>query len=65
MRFSRPSIDVLFESAAVAWRTQVLGVLLSGANDDGARGLAMIRAAGGRAWVQVAGQRRGGNHAAG
>lgn len=52
VRFSRPSIDVLFESAAVAWRARVLGVLLSGANDDGARGLAMIRAAGGRAWVQ-------------
>jgi len=49
VRFSRPSIDVLFESAAVAWRARVL------ANDDGARGLAMIRAAGGRAWVQSPG----------
>ena len=52
VRFSRPSIDVLFESAAVAWRARALGVLLSGANDDGARGLATIRAAGGQAWVQ-------------
>jgi two-component system chemotaxis response regulator CheB len=52
VRFSRPSIDVLFESAAVAWRARVLGVLLSGANDDGARGLAVIRAAGGQTWVQ-------------
>lgn len=55
VRFSRPSIDVLFEAAAVAWRERTLGVLLSGANDDGARGLSMIRAAGGRAWVQSPG----------
>lgn len=53
VRFSRPSIDVLFESAAVAWRERALGILLSGANDDGARGLAAIRAAGGQAWVQT------------
>jgi len=53
VRYSRPSIDVLFESAAIAWREQVLGILLSGANDDGARGLAAIRAAGGLAWVQT------------
>ncbi len=53
VRFSRPSIDVLFESAAIAWRERALGILLSGANDDGARGLAAIRAAGGTAWVQT------------
>lgn len=52
-RFSRPSIDVLFESAAYVWRDRLLGILLSGANDDGARGLEVIRAAGGRAWVQA------------
>lgn len=51
-RFSRPSIDVLFESAAAAWRERVLGILLSGANDDGARGLGTIRAGGGETWVQ-------------
>ncbi|MDN7495101.1 chemotaxis protein CheB [Burkholderia gladioli] len=50
--FSRPSIDVLFESAAHCFRRRLLGVLLSGANDDGAAGLARIRAAGGTAWVQ-------------
>ncbi len=50
--FSRPSIDVLFESAAYRFRNRLLGVLLSGANDDGAAGLACIRAAGGTAWVQ-------------
>ncbi|WP_423194417.1 chemotaxis protein CheB [Cupriavidus sp. H18C2] len=53
VRFSRPSIDVLFESAAYAWQRRALGILLSGANDDGARGLAAIRAAGGQAWVQT------------
>ncbi len=52
-RFSRPSIDVLFESAAHAWREALLGILLSGANDDGARGLETIRRCGGRTWVQA------------
>lgn len=53
VRFSRPSIDVLFESAAEVWRQRLLGILLSGANDDGARGLETIRACGGRTWVQA------------
>ena len=50
--FSRPSIDVLFESAADAYGPGVLGVLLTGANHDGTRGLTRIRAAGGVAIVQ-------------
>ena len=50
--FSRPSIDVLFESAAHAYRDRLLGIVLTGANSDGAQGLAGIRAAGGHAWVQ-------------
>ncbi|MBX3221131.1 MAG: chemotaxis protein CheB [Labilithrix sp.] len=50
--FSRPSIDVLFESAADAYGPGVLGVLLTGANHDGSRGCARIRAAGGVAIVQ-------------
>lgn len=50
--FSRPSIDVLFESAAWAMREAVLGILLSGASSDGAAGLARIQRAGGGAWVQ-------------
>ena len=50
--FSRPSIDVLFESAADAFGAGVLGVLLTGANHDGTRGLTRIRAAGGVAIVQ-------------
>lgn len=50
--FSRPSIDVMFESAALAYGPRLLGIVLSGANEDGAAGLATIRGAGGRAWVQ-------------
>lgn len=49
---SRPSIDALFDSAAWAYRERLLGVLLTGANSDGALGLLQIRRAGGRTWVQ-------------
>ena len=52
VNFSRPSIDVLFESAAFAYRDRLLGIVLTGANADGADGLARIRAFGGEAWVQ-------------
>jgi two-component system chemotaxis response regulator CheB len=52
VRSARPSIDVLFESAADAYGAGVLGVLLTGASADGASGLARIKAAGGRAIVQ-------------
>ena len=51
--FSRPSIDVLFESAADAYGPALLGILLSGANEDGARGLAHIHAKGGVTLVQT------------
>lgn len=50
--FSRPSIDVLMESVADAWGARSAGIILTGANEDGARGLARIRAAGGLAAVQ-------------
>lgn len=50
--FSRPSIDVFFESAAEAYGRGVVGVLLTGANADGASGLQTIRAAGGYVIVQ-------------
>lgn len=48
----RPSIDVLFRSAAATHRTAVVGVVLSGTMDDGARGLLAICRAGGAALVQ-------------
>ncbi|MEO8841332.1 MAG: chemotaxis protein CheB [Kofleriaceae bacterium] len=51
--YSRPSIDVLFEAAADAYGAGCAGVLLSGANEDGARGLERIAEAGGRAFVQA------------
>lgn len=53
VNFSRPSIDVLFQSAADCYGERLLGVLLSGANEDGAEGLAAIHAAGGHALVQA------------
>jgi two-component system, chemotaxis family, protein-glutamate methylesterase/glutaminase len=49
---SRPSIDVLFETAAEARRGRCTGVVLTGANADGARGLARIAELGGAAVVQ-------------
>ena len=51
--FSRPSIDVLFESAAEAYRERLVGVVLTGANADGAKGLLVIRRLGGYAIVQT------------
>jgi two-component system chemotaxis response regulator CheB len=48
----RPSIDLLFESAARVYGKSLVGVLLSGANGDGARGLQAIQLAGGRTIVQ-------------
>ncbi|WP_025752669.1 MULTISPECIES: chemotaxis protein CheB [unclassified Pseudomonas] len=50
--FSRPSIDFLFTSAADAYGDGLLGVLLTGANEDGAEGLAYIKNSGGRTIVQ-------------
>ena len=52
VHYTRPSIDVLFESAADAYRHQLIGIVLSGANQDGARGLAAVHAQGGLCLVQ-------------
>jgi two-component system chemotaxis response regulator CheB len=50
--YARPSINVLFESAAEVYQQHVVGVVLTGANSDGARGLARIKAYGGRCVVE-------------
>ncbi|CAN5707719.1 chemotaxis protein CheB [soil metagenome] len=50
--FARPSIDVLFESAADEYKERAIGVILTGANHDGARGLAAIKAQGGLTLVE-------------
>lgn len=52
VNYSRPSIDVLFESAADVYRERLLGIVLTGANEDGALGLAAVQAAGGVTAVQ-------------
>lgn len=52
VRFSRPSIDVMFASAADKYGPRAIGVVLTGANEDGARGLADIVKRGGLALVQ-------------
>ncbi|WP_158918847.1 chemotaxis protein CheB [Caulobacter sp. S45] len=50
--YSRPSIDVLFESAADAYGASLVGVILTGANEDGAAGLRAVAAAGGVALAE-------------
>ena len=52
LHYSRPAIDYLFESAADAYGTGLLAVLLTGANQDGAWGLAQIKRQGGLTIVQ-------------
>lgn len=52
VNYSRPSIDVLFESAADFYGDRLLGIVLTGANEDGTAGLAAIHRAGGVTVVQ-------------
>lgn len=50
--FSRPSIDLLFESSAYTYGERMLGIVLTGASSDGAWGLGQVRQRGGQGWVQ-------------
>lgn len=52
VHFSRPSVDVLFQSAADLYGERLLGLILTGANEDGAEGLAAVQRAGGLTMVQ-------------
>ena len=52
VHYSRPSIDVLFETASDVYGANLIGILLSGASEDGAAGLQEIHAAGGTTIVQ-------------
>ncbi len=52
VHYSRPSIDVLFESAADVYGDGLMAILLTGANEDGAAGAAAVRRAGGTTVVQ-------------
>jgi len=56
LHFARPAIDFLMESAADAYGAGLVGILLTGANNDGAAGLAAIGAAGGLTVVQDPGE---------
>lgn len=52
VHFSRPSIDVLFESAADVYGERLMGIVLTGGNQDGAAGIEAVRRAGGVTAVQ-------------
>ena len=53
VNYARPSVDVAFESAAEVYREGLIGIILTGANQDGSRGLKKIKEAGGLAIVQT------------
>lgn len=52
INYSRPSVDVLFESAVEVYREKTIGVILTGANNDGAEGIRRIKDSGGLTIVQ-------------
>ena len=52
VNFARPSIDVLFESAPEAYKEKLVGIVLTGANNDGAKGIKRVKECGGLAIIQ-------------
>jgi len=52
VNFARPSIDVLFESAADAYKDKLIGIVLTGSNNDGTKGVKRIKELGGTAIIQ-------------
>lgn len=52
VNYSRPSIDVVFESFAMIFKENCMGILLSGANDDGAKGLKLMAELDGKTIIQ-------------
>jgi len=52
VNYARPSIDVLFESAAEAYKNKLIGVILTGSNNDGTNGMKRIKECGGLTIVQ-------------
>ncbi len=51
--YARPSIDVLFETAAQTYKAHLIGIILTGANSDGSEGIAKIKACGGLTIAQA------------
>jgi len=56
VHFSRPSIDVLFETAAMVFKETLIGIILTGANDDGAAGIVAVKKYGGLTIAQNPGE---------
>ena len=52
VNYARPSVDVLFESAASVYKEKLIGIILTGANNDGALGLWAVKKSGGLTIVQ-------------
>jgi two-component system chemotaxis response regulator CheB len=52
VHYSRPSVDVLFESAADVYGDRLIAIVLTGANDDGAHGMMRVRRRGGQTIAQ-------------
>jgi len=52
VRYARPSVDVMFETAVYAYRDKLIGIILTGANDDGSYGVKKLKQMGGYVIVQ-------------